>query len=144
MRYIILNKKISMEEIKSRKKYIEKVTNMYFIPYKIEGGIEFKSIPLSTIDCLLIIGHNLNVKRYLEYNNILEKNIVIVSCSFSIDNRMKEDKNIYVSYDLTGRTNYYNGKQWNLDFYVSKEELKIINSIGTFMERVKKYFRRII
>ena len=33
MRYIILNKNITKEEIISRKLFIERATNLYFIPY---------------------------------------------------------------------------------------------------------------
>lgn len=143
MRYIILKKNISSEEKKSRKKYIENVTNMYFIPCEIEDGIEFKSIPSSMINCLFIVGHNFSVKNYLLNNFIQEDTIVIVSCVFNIDYSIKKEKNIYVSYDNFGITYYYDGKDWNLNFVISEEELKIINSNGTFLERVEKYFRRI-
>lgn len=143
MRYLILNKKITSEEIISRKKYIEKVTGMYFIPYPVDGGIEFKSISSST-DCLFIIGHNWSVEYYLSNNNIKEKNIVIVSCVFNIPRKIKRKKKVYVSYDNVGKTDYFDGKDWNLNFYVSIEELKLINSNGPFLERVKKYFRRVL
>lgn len=143
MRYIILNKKITQEEKKSRKDYIEKVTNLYFIPFEFEGGIEYRSIPLSTYDCLFIIGHNLEVKNYLIGNYISERNIIIVSCKFKLDTKYKKGKTIYVTYDKEGVTNYYDGKDWNLNFLISKEELKLINSSGLFMDRVKKYFRMV-
>ena len=143
LRYLILNKKITSEEIISRKKYIEKVTSMYFIPYPVNGGIEFKSIPSST-DCLFIIGHNRDIEHYLSNNDINEKNIVIVSCIFKIPRKIKRKKKVYISYDNVGKTDYFDGKDWNLNFYVSIEELKLINSNGPFLERVKKYFRRIL
>lgn len=143
MRYIILNKKITQEEKKSRKDFIEKVTNLYFIPFEFEDGIEYISIPSSINDCLFIVGHNIAVKNYLFNNNIPENNIVIVSCKFELNTELKENKTIYVSYDKDGETNYYDGKEWNLHFYISKEELKLINSGGTFIDRVKKYFRMV-
>lgn len=144
MRYVILNKNMSCKEKKSRKKYIEKVTNMYFIPYDIDGGIEFKSIPSTCIDCLFIVGHNFSVRDYLKNKVVAEQNIVIVSCEFDISNVIKEGKIIYVSHTNNGKTEYYDGTEWNLNFNISKEELKIINAKGLFMEKVKKYFRRII
>jgi hypothetical protein len=143
MRYIILNKYMTKEEMVSRKKFIEKVTNLYFIPFVIEGGIELKSIPSSTNDSLMIVGHNLSVNNYIKNNVIKERNIIIISCKFDIEKRFRKEKNIYVSYNDEGITNYYDGTDRNLHFYVSKEELKLINSSGPFIERVKKIFRRI-
>ncbi len=143
MRYIILNKKITKEEKISRKRFIEKVTNLYFIPYMIEGGMELKSIPSSINDSLMIVGHNLSVNNYIKNNAIKEKNIIIISCKFDIEKSFKKNKNIYVSYNEEGITDYYDGMDRMLHFYVSKEELKLINSSGTFMERVEKIFRRI-
>lgn len=144
MRYVILNRNISANEKSDRKKYIEKVTNLYFLPHKISGGIEFCSVPRTSIDCLFIVGHNFNVKHYLITHSISEKNIVIVSCGFSLNDIETEGKKIYSSHDDNGQTSYYDGKEWNLDFLVSKEELKIINSSGDFMERVEKIFRRVL
>lgn len=143
MRYVILNNKISKEEIKSRKKYIENVSNLYFILNKIDGGIEFNSIPPLSIDCLFIVGHNMHVHNYLNNNNIPEKNIVIVSCYFPINKKQLKENKVFVSHDEDGKTDFFDGTDWNLNFNVSKEELKLINSSGSFMERVKKYFRRV-
>ncbi len=143
MRYIILNKKITREEKKSRKEYIEKVTNLYFIPFEINDGIEYISIPSLTDDCLFIVGHNIVVNDYLSKNYIPESIIVIVSCRFRINTNLKKYKTIYVSYNDRGETNYYNGMEWNLHFYISKEELKLINSSGLFIDRVKKCFRMV-
>ena len=143
MRYIILNKNISPEETKSRRNYIEKVTNMYFISHKIDGGVEIKSVPSSIINCLFIVGHNLDVKNYLANNFIPEDNIVIVSCLFNLDCNIRKGKKVYVSFDNFGNTYYYDGTDWNLNFNVSEAELNIINSNGSFLERVEKNFRRI-
>lgn len=145
MRYIVLNKSISNEEINSRKKYIEKVIGLYFITQKKdEGIIEFKSIPSISIDCVLIVGHNTSVKKYLENNKILEEYIVIISCFFPLKRSLFSGKKVYVSYSEDGKTSYYDGTQWNLKFNISKEELKLINSYGNFIDRINKYFRRIM
>ena len=143
MRYIILNKKITSEEKKSRKDYIEKVTGLYFIPFETEEGVEYKSVPSSAYDCLLIVGHNYIVKKYIVDYYIPESIIIVVSCRLKFNSKLKKSKTIYVSYDREGKTDYYNGKDWNLQFNISKEELKLINSKGLFIDRVKKYFRRI-
>ena len=144
MRYIILNKEVSNSEIESRKKYIEKATSLFFIKKRIEEGIEFCSIPSTSINCVLIVGHNKIVKEYLENNRIIEENIVVVSCFFQISKRLFNEKNVYVSYGNDGKTSYYDGTQWNLNFNISKEELKLINSYGDFINRINKYFRRIL
>ena len=68
MRYIILNKNITKEERNSRKLFIEKVTNLYFIPYMIECRMELRSIPSSINDSLMIVGHNLSVNNYIKNN----------------------------------------------------------------------------
>ena len=127
MRYIILNKNITKEERNSRKLFIEKVTNLYFIPYMIEGGMELRSIPSSINDSLMIVGHNLSVNNYIKNNTTKEKNIIIISCKFDIEKSFKKNKNIYVSYNNKGITDYYDGSDRNLHFYVSKEELKLKN-----------------
>lgn len=142
MRYIFLTNKITLEEKKSRKDFIEKVTNLYFIPVEYEDRIEYISIPSSAYDCLFIVGHNIYVRKYLLDNNIPEKNIVIVSCKIKLNSKFKKNKTIYVSYNKDGKTNFYNGKDWGLYFYVSKEELKLINSTGAFIDRVENYFRK--
>lgn len=142
MRYVILNKNIGEREKYSRKEYIEKVTNLYFITYETEDGVEYKSLPSSANDCLFVVGHNIDVEEYLFKNTISEKNIVIVSCKFDFNTKFKKKKNIYISYDEDGITYFYDGIEWNLNFPVSKQELKLINSNGEFIERVKKYFRR--
>ena len=144
MRYIILNKLITSDEISSRKKYIEKATGLFFLTKKIKEGVEFSSIPSNSIDCILIVGHNISVKKYLENNKIVEDNIVVVSCIFHISKYLFSGKKIYVSYGDDGKTSYYDGTQWNLKFNISKEELKLINSYGPFIDRINKYFRRVL
>ena len=60
----------------------------------------------------------------------------------SLDSAIKAGKTIYLSHTNKGKTEYYDGTEWNLNFNVSKEELKIINLKGSFMEKVRKVFRR--
>ena len=144
MRYIILDESITNKEINSRKKYIEKATGLYFLTKKIDEGIEFRSIPSNSIDCVLIVGHNVSIIKYLDNNNVLEENIAMVSCVFNLSRYLFKGKKVYVSYGDDGKTSYYDGTPWNLYFNISKEELKIINSYGDFIDRINKYFRRIL
>ena len=117
---------------------------MYFLTKKIDEGIEFRSIPSNSIDCVLIVGHNVSIIKYLDNNNVLEENIAIVSCVFNLSRYLFKGKKVYVSYGADGKTSYYDGTPWNLYFNISKEELKIINSYGDFIDRINKYFRRIL
>ena len=144
MRYIILDESITNKEINSRKKYIQKATGLYFLTKKIGEGIEFRSIPSNSIDCVLIVGHNASIIKYLDNNNVLEENIAIVSCVFNLSRYLFKEKKVYVSYGADGKTSYYDGTPWNLYFNISKEEIKIINSYGDFIDRINKYFRRIL
>ena len=142
MRYIILNKEIREQEIADRKKYIEKTTGIKFLRYDIDGGVEFVSYPSNLYDCVIIVGHNDMVTNYINTKEIPEKNIAIISCTIIFNERIKKNKNIYVSFNTNKKTPYYNGKEWNLNFDISKEELQMINDVGNIMDRIQKSFRR--
>lgn len=144
MRYIVLNNNISDSEIISRLRFIKKITNLYFIPYKKNNYTEFVSIPADINDCLLIVGHNHNVELFLKKEKIPEKIIAIISCKVILPKTTRKNKEVYVTFKENGLTYYYDGKDWNLDFDVSENELKLINSSGDIYNRIKKYFRRII
>lgn len=144
MRYIVLNDKIKDEEIISRKLYIENITNLYFTIIKTDVGVEYISIPSSELDVLFVVGHNSSVMKYLNNNNVLEKYMVFVSCYFNINKNKYREKQVYVSYDSSGMTHYCDGKEYGLLFNISSAELKLINSSGNLIDRVNKYFRRII
>lgn len=143
MRTIVLNNHISYKELISRKQYMETITGLYFIPYAIDEGIELKSIPSTILDYIFIIGHNISVSKYLLSTKISEKNMIIISCIVSMNIKKYKDKNIYVTFGKDGKTNYYCGKEWWLNYNVTKEELKLINTYGSFDDRVKKVFRRL-
>lgn len=143
MRYIILNNKISENEIKSRRKLIEKATGVYFSVKKNCEGIEFNSFPSTIHDCVILVGHNNKIYNYLKYNKIKENNIVIISCFFKINKSILKGKKVFVSYGADKKTYYYDGEEWNLDFLVSKEELEILNNEGEMMDRIRKSFRRL-
>lgn len=143
MRYIVLSNSITPEEIYHRKVFIEKSVGAYFISKPIDGGIEFTSVPSTLHDCIMIVGHNGTVKRYILSNSIPESNIVIVSCLVILDKKNIKKKNIYVSFNKEGITNFYDGKEWNLNFNISEVELKLINGSGDIMNKIEKNFRRI-
>ncbi len=143
MRYIVLSNSFTQEEIYHRKVFIEKSVGVYFISNPIDGGIEFTSIPSTLYDCVMIVGHNGSVKRYILSNSIPERNIVIVSCLVILNRTIMKKKNIYVSFNNEGITNFYDGKEWNLNFNISKAELKLINDSENIMTKIEKNFRRI-
>ena len=143
MKYIILNSKISENEISSRKKYIEKVTRAYFLLNKTTEGIELVSFPSTLFDCVIIVGHNGDVKHYINTHQINEKNIVLVTCGISNIDEIMKDKNIYVSFDEEGKTRKYDGKQYNLNFEVTKEELLLLDTSDDLMETIRTTFRRV-
>lgn len=143
MRYIVLSNGLTQEEIYHRKVFIEKSVGVYFISKPIDGGIEFTSIPSTLYDCIMIVGHNGSVKRYILSNSIPERNIVIVSCLVILNKTIAKKKNIYVSFNNEGITNFYDGKEWNLNFNISQVELKLINGYENIMTKIEKNFRRI-
>lgn len=143
MRYIVLSNSLTQEEIYHRKVFIEKSVGVYFISNTIDGGIEFTSFPSTLHDCIMIVGHNGSVKRYLLSNSIPERNIVIISCLVILNKAITKKKNIYVSFNNEGITNFYDGKEWNLNFNISEVELKLINGSGNIMTKIEKNFRRI-
>lgn len=143
MRYIVLSNCLTQEEIYHRKVFIEKSVGVYFISKPIDEGIEFTSFPSTLHDCIMIVGHNCSVKKYILSNSIPERNIVIVSCLVILNKAITNKKNIYVSFNNEGITNFYDGKEWNLNFNISEVELKLINSSGNIMTKIKKNFRRI-
>lgn len=143
MRYIVLSNSLTQEEIYHRKVFIEKSVGVYFISNPIDGGIEFTSIPSTLYDCIMIVGHNGSVKRYILSNSIPERNIVIVSCLVILNKTITKKKNIYVSFNNEGITNFYDGKEWNLNFNISEVELKLINGSENIMTKIEKNFRRI-
>ena len=143
MRYIVLSNSITQEEIYHRKVFIEKSVGVYFISKLIDGGVEFTSIPSTLHDCIMIVGHNGSVKRYISSNSIPESNIAIVSWLVILNKKITKKKNIYVSFNSEGYTNFYDGKEWNLNFNISEVELKLINGSGNIMTKIEKNFRRI-
>ena len=138
MRYIVLSNSITQEEIYHRKVFIEKSVGVYFIGKPIDGGVEFTSIPSTLHDCIMIVGHNGSVKRYISSNSIPESNIAIVSCLVILNKKITKKKNIYVSFNSEGYTNFYDGKEWNLNFNISEVELKLINGSGNIMTKIEK------
>ena len=96
MRYIVLSNSITQEEIYHRKVFIEKSVGVYFIGKPIDGGVEFTSIPSTLHDCIMIVGHNGSVKRYISSNSIPESNIAIVSCLVILNKKITKKESFYL------------------------------------------------
>jgi hypothetical protein len=147
MRYIVLglNRK-NMKEIVERKRYIEHTFGLYVIPFYNKQYVEFKSIPLTECDLLMIIGHNYLVYDYLNSNKPSENNIVLVTCYTGIIKQLLlPNKKVYVSKNEDGYTQLYNGAEWNINFKISDSELELYNSDNKFnlTNRLEESFERV-
>ena len=64
MRYILLSKKITFEEIRSRQEYLYDVFKIYMIPFYFDNYIELRSIPENYGNVVFINGHNNQVYSF--------------------------------------------------------------------------------
>ncbi len=134
----------------SRKKYLEKIFNLWFIEKEIIGNfIVFESFPLTTeSDICIIYGHNFEVEELLKNHrkSIPEKNIFIISCrtknpkDFSIPNKI-----VYIApqEDKKG-VRLRNGAEYEFDFDISDVELNLFNApIQPTFEKLTSVFERL-
>ncbi len=134
----------------SRKKYLEKIFNLWFIEKEIIGDfIVLESLPLTTESNICIIyGHNFEVKNLLKNHRktILEKNIFIISCltknpkDFTVPN-----KRIYISPQKKGNgVKLRKGSEYGFNFDISDVELNLFNCpIQGILEKLTSVFERI-
>ena len=144
MRYIIL-KKISNKEIKSRIDYIKNVFNIYVIPHRKEELTEFISIPSNSIDVIVIIGHNNDVYEYIKDYKPKEKVLVLITCYLGKIKKINlQKKQAYISKNICGITETYEGNLWGFQFDITDSELDLFNEKqGTIYQRINKSFERI-
>ncbi len=147
MRYIVLGlNKNNIKEIVERKRYIEHTFGLYALPFYGKNYVEFKSIPLTEFDLLMIIGHNYLVYDYLSSNKPSENNLVLVTCYTGIIKKLVlQNKNVYVSKNENGYTQLYNGSEWNINFKISDSELELYNSDNksNLTDRLNETFERV-
>ena len=140
MRYIIINSKLNREKLEretsNRIKYIREVFGLYMI---VNNNTDYdKGIVLldpiflkDDIDYFFIVGHNRSVYDYIMKNidNIQEANLVLVCCSIDpIDKLKLKNKEIYISKNVDGLTDCFNGKEWGFSFDISFSEIDLYNN----------------
>lgn len=146
MRYIILNSKISQNEIIERQKYIKHVFKVYTITKKYKNYIELTSIPSNALDLLIIIGHNFYVYNYLKQNQPSEKNIVLITCYTGPIKSLKlKRKRLYVSKNKNGYSDVFDGSNWNIPFSITDSEITLFNiKENDMITKLEKSFERVI
>lgn len=126
MRYILLNQKISNDEIISRKEYIYDVFKVYTIPFRRKEILELRSIPENSHDIVFIHGHNNDVFWYLAKCLPYEKNIGLITCFIGWITRVNiPNKQLFFTDRIT---NKYDGRKYGFNFNITEAELNLYNS----------------
>lgn len=125
MRYILLRKKISFEEIKSRQEYLYDVFKIYTIPFYFDNYVELRSIPENYGNVVFINGHNNQVYDYLMNQEPKERDIVMITCYQGLVKKIKfPNKDMFFT-DTT--TEKLNGREYGFDFEITNSELNLYN-----------------
>ncbi len=142
MKYILIDEKKDIYEIKSRQKFLYDIFKMYTIPFYFDDYIELKSIPESTGNVTFIKGHNGQIYNYLKKKKLNDKNIVLITCYKGIIRKIKlKNKNVFFS-DVT--TNRLDGKQFGFNFEITNSELNLYNcSYESINDKINYSFERI-
>lgn len=135
-----------LDELRSRKVFIEDVTKLYFVKQCIIGRfIVLQSFPFtSEPDICLIYAHNYNVadliKNYI--NKINESNIFIISCLHGYKGAfLATKKKIYICPQEEEYVNLRYGKPYGFDFDITDVELNLYNSpYKTITEKLLRSF----
>lgn len=129
MRYLIHKDKAS--ELLSRKQYIEKVANVWFIKKEDIGSfIVLESMPSTyNSNICIIYGHNYQIDYLLNVSPHLlpETNLYIISCQSIIGKYKAKGKNIYLAPQNHDELNLLDGKQYGFSFDISEVELNLYN-----------------
>ena len=143
MRYIILNNKVSQDEISQRQLYVNSIFNVYTIPYCRDRYVELVSVPASALNVIMIVGHNVSVFKFLKNNPIIEKIIILVTCNTVIPKYLYNDKIIFTAKKEDGLADTYDGSYWNFKFDITNSELDLyLNSKLDLLSNLAKSFER--
>ena len=142
MRYILLRKKISFEEIKSRQEYLYDVFKVYTIPFYFDNYIELRSIPENYGNVVFINGHNNQVYSFLINEEPKEHDIVMITCYQGLVKKIKfSDKDMFFTDTITDKLN---GKEYGFDFEITNSELNLYNcSYNSIKDKINYSFERI-
>lgn len=142
MRYILLRKKITFEEIRSRQEYLYDVFKIYTIPFFFDNYIELRSIPENYGNVVFINGHNNQVYSFLMNEEPKEHDIVMITCYQRLVKKIKfPNKDMFFT-DTT--TDKLNGKEYGFDFEITNSELDLYNcSYTSVKDKINYSFERI-
>lgn len=142
MRYILLRKKLSYEEIKSRQEYLYDVFKIYTIPFYFDNYVELRSIPENYGNVIFINGHNNQVYNYLLDQEPKEHDIVMITCYQGLVKIIKFPSRDMFFTDTT--TDKLNGREYGFDFEITNSELNLYNcSYALIKEKINYSFERI-
>ena len=134
--------------VSSRIKYFMETIHLWTIPFSLENGlIELRSIPSSCEDICFIIGHQNELKKYLEKNKPTESIVVLITCADrnNFATQYLHGKEVYISYQTKGYCDTYDGKVYGFDFDITESELIFYNNRRkkSIIERLESAFTRI-
>lgn len=144
MRYLIVKPNISEKEILARMEYIYDVFNLYTLKDSLNSAEEIvvlQSIPKTTIDLFMIVGHDRKTDDYMKthYKEIQENNIVIIACNTSkfkcLD--LFKNKNVYIPKNKNIISSY-SGQRYGFDFEITDEEIMLYRNRSKDIEKMLK------
>ncbi|MBR0492070.1 MAG: hypothetical protein IJJ82_08560 [Clostridia bacterium] len=128
MRYLICKNNVSNTEISARMKYIYDLFHIYTFKNSkncSKNIIELNSIPTNQLDVIMIVGHDPVTNNYIINNidDILENNIIVISCNTRKIRNLKDTKNKKIFLPKkTGKIEYYDGTEVGFEFDITDEE----------------------
>lgn len=142
MRYVLLRKKVFVEEIKSRQEYLYDIFKIYTIPFYFDNYVELRSIPENFGNIIFINGHNGQVCSYLMSKKIGENIVVMITCYRGLIQAINFNNKKMFFTDTT--TDKLNGKEYGFNFEITNSELNLYNCPYTSLnDKIEYSFERI-
>ena len=128
---LILQKCLSEELIARQKFFYETFHLWMIISSNNDSYIQLSSIPTNCLDFLFIVGHNVFVNNFLQYNKIKEERIVAITCDGAIhlSSLKLPGKIIYLSHqNEANHADLLKGELYSFDFDPTESELLLYNT----------------
>lgn len=117
--------------IDARRQYIYDTMKLWTLVKpsdNIDGFTTLESLPSHEVDIFFIVGHNYEVKKYLQKHasEIKEANIVAITCdnSINLSSWAFPSKNIFIPFQTPDKyADLLDGNQLNFEFNPTKSEL---------------------
>lgn len=142
MKYLIVKNNLTNEEIIGRKDYIYNLFQIYTFKDNINSTLDttlLKSVPENAINLFMIVGHDRSTDEYIKnhYKEIVEDNIVIISCNTSKFKNLNLLKNKNVYLPKNGKIiDFYDGKNYGFDFYITDDEIMLYRNKNKNLEKM--------